>query len=194
MMTGTVGLLLAGCSGSVDDLLGQSKSVPDERVVRTHQNLSVPPDLQLRPPAPGEGRSGQLNPYVNQGGTQAYQQPGIGTQVLHPTNPGYQPPANGVPPAYGQRQPAYGQPQQPAYGQLPPANGQQPPAYGQPPAQQQARGDIYQQHGISRTNPDGSEKSHGQLMKELRQKSLERKRAKNKNYGTIFNIGELFSD
>ena len=185
--TGATGLLLAGCGGSsVTDLLGQGKSVPDERLVRTHQTLAVPPDLQLRPPAPGEGRSGQLNPYASQAANQPYQQPpGIGTTVVPPA------------PGYGQRQPAYGQPQQPpayAQPQQPPAYGQQPPAYGQPPAQQQASGDIYQRHGISRTNPDGSEKSHTQLMKELRKVRLEKKRAQNPNYGTIFNMGDLFSD
>ena len=47
------GLLLTGCGNSVsnalNDTLGLSKEVPDERVVRTHQTLAVPPDLQLRP-------------------------------------------------------------------------------------------------------------------------------------------------
>ena len=32
------------------------------------------------------------------------------------------------------------------------------------------------------------------IMKELRKVRLERKRAKNSSYGTIFNIGELFSE
>ena len=45
-------LLLAGCSESAFmDTLGIGKQVPDERLVSTNPPLSVPPDMQLRPPA-----------------------------------------------------------------------------------------------------------------------------------------------
>ncbi len=45
-------LLLAGCSeSSFMDTLGIGKQVPDERLVSTNPPLSVPPDMQLRPPA-----------------------------------------------------------------------------------------------------------------------------------------------
>jgi hypothetical protein len=48
-------LLLAGCAETTfQDTLGIGKSAPDETKVRTVQPLSVPPDLSLRPPAPGE--------------------------------------------------------------------------------------------------------------------------------------------
>lgn len=47
-------LLLAGCAETTfQDTLGIGKSAPDETKVRTVQPLSVPPDLDLRPPAPG---------------------------------------------------------------------------------------------------------------------------------------------
>ncbi len=47
-------LLLAGCAETTfEDTLGIGKSAPDESKVRTVQPLSVPPDLDLRPPAPG---------------------------------------------------------------------------------------------------------------------------------------------
>ena len=44
--------LLAGCSEtSFMDTLGIGKQAPDERLVSTNPPLSVPPDMQLRPPA-----------------------------------------------------------------------------------------------------------------------------------------------
>ena len=47
-------LLLAGCAETTfQDTLGIGKSAPDETRVRTVQPLSVPPDLELRPPAAG---------------------------------------------------------------------------------------------------------------------------------------------
>lgn len=53
-------LLLAACSGSdVKDTLGLKRQSPDEFRVVTRPPLSVPPQFDLRPPAPvGEGRSG----------------------------------------------------------------------------------------------------------------------------------------
>ena len=181
------GLMLSGCGNSVsnalNDTFGFSKDVPDERVVRTHQTLAVPPDLQLRPPAPGETVTGTLNPAAQQAATQrTYATPpsAIGTQV--------------VPPAGTQ---AYNQQPAPTYGQ--PAVAGQAPAYQPapgaaplPPAQ--PTGDIYARHGISKTGPDGKEKSHEQLMQELRKVRLEKKRAQNPSYGTIWNFPSLWSD
>ena len=173
--------MLSGCGNSVsealNDTFGFSKDVPDERLVRTHQTLAVPPDLQLRPPAPGETVTGTLNPAAQQAANQpAYATPpgAIGTQA--------------VPPA-GTQQAAYGQP---AVAGQPPAYQPAPGAAPLPPAQ--PTGDIYAQHGISKTHPDGKEKSHEELMKELREVSKKRKQAKNPNYGTIWNFPNLFSD
>ncbi len=167
--------MLSGCGNSIsnalNDTLGLSKDVPDERLVRTHQTLAVPPDLQLRPPAPGDTVTGTLNPAAQQAANQpAYATPpgGIGTQVVPPA---------GTQQAYNQQPPAY----QPAPGAAP-----------LPPAQ--PAGDVYSRHGISKTHPDGKEKSHEELMKELREVSKKKKQAKNPNYGTIWNFPNLFSD
>jgi len=48
-------VLLSGCSG-VKDQLGLNKSAPDEFSVVTRAPLSVPPNYELRPPAPGTQR------------------------------------------------------------------------------------------------------------------------------------------
>lgn len=177
------GLLLSGCGSNsvtetLNDTLGLSKDVPDERVVRTHQTLSVPPDLQLRPPAPGETVTGTLNPAAQQAaaqGTYATPPGGVGTQVVPPA---------GTQQAYNAQVPATGQP--------PAAPAGQPPAYQAPAAQ--PTGDIYARHGISKTHPDGKEKSHEELMQELRQVRLKKQQAKNPNYGTIWNFPNIFSD
>lgn len=177
--------MLSGCGNSLgtmlDDTLGISKEVPDERVVRTHQTLAVPPDLQLRPPAPGEGTTGTLNPAAQLAANQpaSATPPGaIGSQVVPPA--GTQP--------ITQPAPAYGQPtvagQPPAYQPVP----------GAAPAPAQPTGDIYARHGISKTRADGKEKSHEELMRELREVRLKRKQAQNPNYGTIFNFPNIFSD
>ena len=52
--------------------------------------------------------------------------------------------------------------------------------------------DIYAKWGISRTNPDGTPKSQEKLIEELRAKQKEIEQDKNPNYGTVFNIGNLF--
>ena len=49
-------------------------------------------------------------------------------------------------------------------------------------------------HGVSKVNPDGTPKTKRQIRDELQKKQLEAKRKKNPNYGTIWNIGSLFSD
>ncbi len=61
--------------------------------------------------------------------------------------------------------------------------------YGAPAVQ-----DNYAKYGISKTNPDGTPKSKHVLQTELRAAILAEKRRNNPNYGTIFNIGEIFSD
>jgi hypothetical protein len=54
--------------------------------------------------------------------------------------------------------------------------------------------DVYEQYGISKLNPDGSKKDEGVLRAELRKAVIAKKRQQNPNYGSVFNIGELFSD
>jgi hypothetical protein len=66
--------------------------------------------------------------------------------------------------------------------------------YGAGAAAQPAAGDVFEQNGISKVNPDGSPKSSAKLAEELRAVYLAKKRQKNPNYGTIANIGAIFSD
>ncbi len=54
--------------------------------------------------------------------------------------------------------------------------------------------DIYAEYGISRTKPDGTPKTDQALKDELKQAMLKRKRETNPGYGTIRNIGSIFSD
>lgn len=48
-------LLLSGCS-SARESLGLTRSAPDEFMVVKHAPLAMPPDYNLRPPAPGAPR------------------------------------------------------------------------------------------------------------------------------------------
>jgi hypothetical protein len=66
--------------------------------------------------------------------------------------------------------------------------------YGDGAAAQPAVGDVFDQNGISKINPDGSKKTPNQLAEELRQVLIAKKRQKNPGYGTIANIGAIFSD
>jgi hypothetical protein len=61
-------------------------------------------------------------------------------------------------------------------------------------AAQNPQGDIYEQYGISRLKPDGTKKEDWELREELRKAIIARKRQQNPGYGTIRNIGGLFSD
>ncbi len=152
-------ILVSGCSeGGFQDMIGTSKTSLDERSVRQGQTLTIPPDLQLRPPS----------------------------------NAPRQPVATAQQPYYPPQQP-YAAP--PAQGQYPPAQGQQ--AYV--PPQQQAyrrpqRQDVYTRNGINKMNPDGTMKPGWKLDKELYEVYKKRKQAKNPNYGTIFNMGNVFKD
>jgi hypothetical protein len=65
-----------------------------------------------------------------------------------------------------------------------------PAAQGQQPPQQ----DIYEKYGISKVGPDGKPKSENQLYKELHAAQLAEKRKANPNYGTIWNMGNVFKD
>jgi hypothetical protein len=56
------------------------------------------------------------------------------------------------------------------------------------------QGDIYEQYGISKLNADGSKKEEWKLREELRQAIIARKKKANPGYGTVRNIGGLFSD
>ncbi len=55
-----------------------------------------------------------------------------------------------------------------------------------------APGDIFAQYGISRYNPDGTQKTQSQLASELNAAILKRKQQQTPGYGTIANIGSIF--
>ena len=69
-------------------------------------------------------------------------------------------------------------------------------ASAQPPAGQAAQPpkDAYERYGISKIGPDGKPKSDTQLYKELHDAQLAEKRRANPNYGTIWNMGNIFKD
>lgn len=72
-------------------------------------------------------------------------------------------------------------------------DGSEPPLTPAPlaPAPKQ---DIWAEYGISKTKPDGTPKDATQLQKELRAAILKRKQQQNPGYGTIRNMGAIFSD
>ncbi|WP_205042107.1 DUF3035 domain-containing protein [Rhodoligotrophos defluvii] len=183
-MLTAAGLLMSGCSGGagVTDMLGMGKNVPDEREVRTHQVLAMPPDLTLKPPSPGAANEGTPNAAADAAAA------AVGSQALHtPPETVLQQatPAPTAPPS-SQAQ-AAATPAAPATPTVAP--GSAPAQTASIPAQ-----DVYQQYGISKTNPDGTPKSEADLARELKQKRIELERAKNPNYGSIWNIGNIFSD
>jgi DUF3035 family protein len=63
----TAGLALGGCD-SIREASGQGKQSPDEFAVVTKAPLVIPPDFNLKPPAPGTAPTNQIEP------TQAAQQ------------------------------------------------------------------------------------------------------------------------
>ena len=54
--------------------------------------------------------------------------------------------------------------------------------------------DKYAKAGISLTRADGTKKTEGELDNELRAYHLAKKRQQNPNYGTVFNMGNIFKD
>jgi len=155
-------------------MIGMSKDTPDERVVRTHQTLAVPPDLQLRPPSGESQTTGTTNPYAQDAENSA--------QSVNLNNP----PADGTY-APATTEDLYNEPVSPAPGT------QTSTAVAAPAPAPAPAVDVYAKYGVSRTNPDGTEKSVNQLNSELRKKKLEQEQAKNPDYGTIFNIGDMFN-
>lgn len=78
--------------------------------------------------------------------------------------------------------------------------GAKPAAPGQLTRGQQAtlntgqQGDIYDQYGISKFKPDGTKKEDWELKAELKAAMLKRKKQQNPRYGTVFNMGNIWSD
>lgn len=81
------------------------------------------------------------------------------------------------------------------------------PAYQAEPAEQTALNtpqvepvvraptqDVYERYGISKLKPDGTPKSDAELKAELKAAILAEKRKTRPGYGTIGNMGNIFSD
>ena len=54
--------------------------------------------------------------------------------------------------------------------------------------------DVYEKYGVSKINADGTPKTPTQLKADLKAAILAKKRQTNPGYGTIRNIGSIFSD
>jgi hypothetical protein len=62
------------------------------------------------------------------------------------------------------------------------------------PAAKVPKQDVYAQYGISKLKPDGTEKTPGELQAELKVAILKKKQQQQPGYGTIKNIGNIFSN
>ncbi len=158
--------VVAACSEtSVLDAFNSGNRGEDNGAIVSNQPLSVPPDLSL--PRPGAANA-----------------------------PAYS--SNGLQVEQGQRAPGHTQQstppaQQQAY--------QAPPPPGDPTAGVSTNGvpkknpadEPYLRYGINPYNPDGTRKKQSVLDQEARAKKMELERAKNPDYGTVFNSGELWS-
>jgi hypothetical protein len=88
-------------------------------------------------------------------------------------------------------------PAQPAMDQAQPAPQPLQTASATPPAgsaTEPPKPDVYEKYGISKVGPDGKPKTDSQLYKELRDAQIAEKRKTNPNYGTIWNMGNVFKD
>ncbi len=163
---------LAACSEtSVLDAFDSGNRGEDTGAIVSNQPLSVPPDLSLRQPgaanAPAYSGNGLQVQQGQRAPSQAYQAP---------------------PPPQPQTQ------QQPAWQNSAPAPAQQQQAYQAPAAPRKNPADEpYLRNGINPYNADGTRKKQSVLDKEARAKKIELERAKNPDYGTVFNSGELWS-
>ncbi len=174
------GVMLGGCSETgFQDLFGAGKYIPNENQVTQGHVLATPPDLQLRPPA-----DGQQPPQPVQQASQTPQpitQPPAQQTAMQNQQPVYQPQQTYQAPT---PQPVYQQPQQVTQG----------PQQLQPQQVQQARNDPYAKWGVSLYRADGTKKTQAELTEEMRKKRLEMEKAKNPNYGTIFNLGSIWTN
>ena len=186
-----VSVMLAGCSETnFQDWFGAGKYIPDENQVHQGQVLAAPPDLQLRPPGNGQKPAQRVtqSPQPVDTAPPPYQQSAQSNAPLYEPQQALQPAP--------QQTPAYQQPQQQqAYQPPQPQQVSQTPPTQQPQQlQPQAANDPYAKWGVSRYKADGSKKTRAELDAEMRKKRLEIERQKNPNYGTIFNLGSIWSN
>lgn len=137
-----VALVVTGCgSMSISRIMGNDS--PSVQQAQARQDLTMPPDLQLKAP-------GTVTSEVQQ------------TAVAEPvTRTAAAPQTLGT---------------------------------GNPSQSSQTEGDIYERNGISKVRADGTPKSDSELKAELKKVYLAKKQQQQPNYGTIFNIGNVFKD
>ena len=177
-------ILLAACSETtVMNKLGLGKSPPDESQVVTNNSLAMPPDLQLRPPSAEAAAASQANPQAN--------------QAVTATPPDALAAATTDVASAEQSPYDTGEQQLTTDGSISTAPTQTtgPAVQGTQKRDMSAsnpREDAYQRFGISKTRPDGTPKTQTELDRELLEAVRQEKRKQNPNYGTVFNMGELF--
>jgi hypothetical protein len=183
---------LSGCGGETGlmDKLGMGKSPPDESQVVTHNQLALPPDLQLRQPANGVTDENQVpratTAAVPAAPPDAFSAPSAsaGQPVEVATT---QPSAYDTGAQQLETTPGTG----PAPTQISPSiqSTQKTDLSGKTPQE-----NAYQKFGISKTKPDGTPKTQAELDRELLEAVRAEKRKQNPNYGTVFNMGRIFKD
>ena len=191
MTVGTAAcILLAACSETtVMNKLGMGKSPPDESQVVTNNSLAMPPDLQLRRPSADAAAASPAIPQAS--------------QAVTATPPDAFAAASTEPPAAAEvasaDQSSYdtGEQQLTTDGSISTASTQTagPAVQGTQKRDMSASNppeDAYQKFGISKTRPDGTPKTQAELDRELLEAVRQEKRKQNPNYGTVFNMGELF--
>jgi hypothetical protein len=186
-------LTLMACSETtVMNRMGLGKSPPDETQVTTNNSLALPPDLQLRPPTEGaasetQGQRQAAAP-VPTAPPDAFAAPAVQSD----TSTGEIAAVEPTPYDTGEVQlQTDGSSTASTTSTVSAAPAVQSTAksslYGVA-----AREDAYQKFGISKTRPDGTPKTQAELDRELLEAVRREKRKQNPNYGTVFNIGELF--
>jgi Protein of unknown function (DUF3035) len=183
-------ILLAACSEtSVMNKLGMGKSPPDESQVVTNNSLAMPPDLQLRQPSADAAAALPANPQAGQAVTAtppdsfaaASAEPPVTTEVASADQSSYDTGAQQL-----TTDGSISTASTPTTG--PAVQGTQ----KRDMSPSNTREDAYQRFGISKARPDGTPKTRSELDRELLEAVRQEKRKQNPNYGTVFNMGELF--
>jgi hypothetical protein len=182
-------LAVTGCGETKFlDTMGLGKNAPDETRVQRNSDLAMPPDLQLRTPSNAPVPEPQPGPTPVSSLSQppdpaAGNVAGDVTGSLGTTGEGVD---AGVEPSTAATAPTSTTATTgPAPTTVTPAV---PPAAAGTP-----RENALAKYGISKTHPDGRPKSEGELNQELLAAMKAEKQRQDPNYGTIFNMGGLFS-
>jgi hypothetical protein len=185
----TLCLMLIACSETtVMNKMGLGKAAPDETKVARNDNLSMPPDLQLRPPA-ATASEAQAAPSTV-AAVPATPPDAFATAPVETANTTQVAAAEPSPYDTGEQQLQ-------TDGSLTTASTSQPAPAVQSTQKRDLYGvatkeDAYRKFGISKTRSDGTPKTQAELDRELLEAVRREKRQQNPNYGTVFNMGELF--